>query len=381
MRTLERYFLQQVQKPVLGAVAALTAIALLSQSLSQFDLVVERGQSALTFLKVTFLSIPQLAGILFPLSIFVGSLVAINRLHGDHETIASYTSGLSLSQLSSAVLRVSVYLALIGLIINLFIQPLTMREMRRTLFKIENDLISTMVHEGEFSTSSSGLTVYVQRVDQNNHLRQIFVRAIDDDGRDRTYSAREGRIINKDGSTVMIMRDGSTQKLNDKGILEHLSFEEYSFDMTNYFNNDKFLIYKSEDRYLHELLAPADLIAPNKKKRDEFLAEAHSRLSVPLYTISFAALALIAILAGKFNRNGYGLRITVAAIIALFVRILGVVMTSVCANAPELNFMQYVLPLIPIIICWRLIRRNDRSNLSFREVVAMRRAKSKMAEA
>ena len=84
MRTLDRYIFRQLILPVGGAVAALTAIALLSQSLTQFDLVVERGQNAWTFVKITLLSLPQLAGLIFPIALFVGTLVALTRMQGEH---------------------------------------------------------------------------------------------------------------------------------------------------------------------------------------------------------------------------------------------------------------------------------------------------------
>ncbi len=66
MRTLDRYIFRQLLAPVGGAVAALAGVALLSQSLSQFDLVIEHGQNAWTFLKVTLFSMPMLAGLIFP---------------------------------------------------------------------------------------------------------------------------------------------------------------------------------------------------------------------------------------------------------------------------------------------------------------------------
>jgi lipopolysaccharide export system permease protein len=361
MRTLERYFFRQVINPVIGAILALTAIALLSQSLSQFDLVVERGQSAWVFLKVTLFSLPQLAGIVFPLGIFVGTLVAITRLHGEHEIVAAYTSGMSLSKLSNAVFRIGIYLMLLGLFSNLFVQPIANREMRKELFRIKNDLVSTLVREGEFSTSETGLTIYVQRIDQNNHLKQIFIRAKDDTEHDRTYSAKEGRILTKNGTTILIMRNGSTQQLNDKGILEHLTFEDYSFDITSYFTNDDYLTYKTTDRYLHELFFPNLDVPENRKDRVKLLAEAHSRLSAPLYSLTFAYLALISVLGGAFSRNGYGLRITAVTVIASTCRIMGVVMTSICSNTEGLNIMQYVMPVLPIWICIHLIWRNDKN--------------------
>jgi lipopolysaccharide export system permease protein len=366
MRTLDRYIFRQTLTPVLGAVAALTAIALLSQSLSQFDLVVERGQSTWTFLRITLLSLPQLAGMIFPIALFVGSLVALTRLQGEHEFTAAYASGMSLARIAYPVVRIGVYFTLISLVANLFLQPLTARAMRHELFDIKNDLVATLVKEGEFSTSETGLTIYVKRIDQNGLLREIFIRTPATGGHDRTYAAREGRIIKQDGLSYLVMRKGSTEQVNDQGALDHTTFDEYSIDITPYFATDDFLQFKESDRYMHELFFP-NLKLPgiggdwDRGNWRKLLAEGHARLASPLYNLSFLMLALLAVMGGGFSRNGYARRIAIAAGVAGATRIFGIVVTSVCASAAPLNILQYLVPLIPIVLCVRAIRRRDRA--------------------
>lgn len=360
MRTLDRYIFRQLILPVLGAVAALTAIALLSQSLSQFDLVVERGQSGWTFLTVTLLSLPQLAGLIFPIALFVGTLVALNRLSSEHEITAIRAAGEPLMKLASPMIRIGVWFALLSLAANLFLQPLTARAMRGELFRIRNDLISTLVKEGEFSTSSSGLTIYVQRIDQNGLLRQIFIRTPGEGGLDRTYAAREGRVRNVDGANILIMRNGSTQQLSaGNKVLNHTTFDETSFDISRYFTSDDFLHYKEGDRFMHELFFPNLALDWERGNWQKLQAEGHARMSSPLYNLTFVLLAVVAVLGGRFSRQGYGKRIASAAGIAALVRILGVAAETAAADMVWLNILQYTVPLIPIIICLRLIRKRD----------------------
>ncbi|HWU48867.1 MAG TPA: LptF/LptG family permease [Asticcacaulis sp.] len=365
MRTLDRYIFRQTLTPVLGAVAALTAIALLSQSLSQFDLVVERGQNTWTFLRITLLSLPQLAGMIFPIALFVGGLVALTRLQGEYEFTAAYASGMSLARIAYPIVRIGVYFTLISLIANLFLQPLTARAMRHELYDIKNDLVATLVKEGDFSTSASGLTIYVKRIDQNGLLRDIFIRTPATAGHDRTYAAHEGRIIKQDGLSYLVMRQGSTEQVNDQGALDHTTFDEYSIDITPYFATDDFLQFKESDRYMHELFFP-NLSLPGiggdweRGNWRKLYAEGHARLASPLYNLSFLMLALLAVMGGGFSRNGYGRRIAIAAAAAGGTRILGIVVTSVCASAAPLNILQYAVPLLPIYLCVQAIRKRDR---------------------
>ena len=82
MTVVEKYLFRQLTLPVLGALLALTAVALLSQSLTALEVIVERGQSAWTLAKITFLALPPLLSLILPVALFVGALVAqIGRAH------------------------------------------------------------------------------------------------------------------------------------------------------------------------------------------------------------------------------------------------------------------------------------------------------------
>ena len=362
MRTLDRYIFRQLIVPVLGAVAALTAIALLSQSLTYVELVVERGQSAWTFLKVTLLSMPQLGGLIFPIALFVGTLVALTRLQGEHEFTACYASGVPLMKLASPIIRIGVYFALISLASNLFLQPVTSRAMRQELFNIKNDLISTLIKEGDFSTSATGLTIYVQKIDQNGLLRQLYIRTPSNTGHDVTYVAKEGRIEKIDGSSILIMRDGSNQQIDTKGEITNNTWNETQINITPYFQSDDYLQFKEGDDYMHELFFPNKLKGPTQVPDGKLIAEAHSRMSGPLFCIAFVLLAIVSVLGGRFSRNGYAARIGIAAAIAAAIRIMGVVVQTASQGAGIVNILQYLVPLVPILICLYLIRKHDRGH-------------------
>ncbi|GGZ40000.1 LPS export ABC transporter permease LptF [Asticcacaulis endophyticus] len=345
---------------MIAAILALTAVAMLSQSLNQLDVIVERGQSAWVLLKISFLALPQLTSLVFPIAIFVGTLVALNRLHNEHEIVACYASGMSLWRIASPVLRLGVYITMLSLAMNLFIQPAASRLMRQELYNVKTDLASSLIREGDFSTTQSGLTIYVQRIDQNGLLRQIFIRTPGGDGMDRTYSAKEGRILRKDGTSSLVMRKGSMQQVSDKGVLNHLTFEEYAFDITNYFSSDDFLHYKESDRWMHELFYPNMAMDWERGNWKKLFAEGHSRLASPLYNIAFVLLATLGVLGGRFSRSGYTKRIMIVSSIAAGVRILGFGVEAACNNSAGMNFMQYVIPLTLIFLCAKTIYKNDR---------------------
>ena len=60
MTLIQRYLFRQIGLPIVAAVAALAGIGLLSQSLDQLEVIVERGQSVWVMVKLTLLALPQL---------------------------------------------------------------------------------------------------------------------------------------------------------------------------------------------------------------------------------------------------------------------------------------------------------------------------------
>src|SRR5215470_16842275 len=136
MRLIDRYLLRQLVGPVALATLALTTVALLSQSLSALDLIVNQRQSALVFLKITLLAMPQLINMVLPIALFVAALVSLNRLHTEQEIVVCFAGGMSRARVIGPALRLACTLAFLALAMNLFVQPAASREMRRTLFAV-----------------------------------------------------------------------------------------------------------------------------------------------------------------------------------------------------------------------------------------------------
>ncbi|WP_421931285.1 LPS export ABC transporter permease LptF [Phenylobacterium sp.] len=345
MRLIDRYLLRQLLGPTVFATLALTAVALLSTSLSQLDIIVSQRQSALVFLEVTLLAMPQLINMVMPIALLVAALVALNRLHVEQEIVVCFAGGMSRWRVIAPALRLAGVVTLIALFMNLWVQPAASRQMRETLFQVRTDLASTLVREGEFTEPAPGLTVYAQSVDNGGLIHNLFIHQTKSDGGATTYTADEGRVVKRGDKPVLLMRKGSNQEFSRTGVLNFLSFDEYVFDLSRYLQSDEMVHYKPSDRYLHELLFPDLQQVWEKQNRNKLLAEGAARLSTPLYNLTFMSFALLAIIGGGFSRLGYGRRIATVAGLAVAVRILGFVVQAGSESEPWLNLAQFIVPL------------------------------------
>jgi lipopolysaccharide export system permease protein len=357
MRLIDRYLLRQLLGPTLLATAALTAVALLSQSLTGLDLIVNQRQSAIVFLKITLLYMPQLINMILPIAVLVAAMVALNRLHTEQEIVVCFAGGMSRWRVISPAMRLAGTIAFLALVMNLWVQPLAYRALREVLFEVKTDLAATLVREGEFTEPVPGLTVYAQTIDGKGEMHNLFINQIKDDGTAVTYTAASGHVATRNGEPVLMLRDEATQQFSPRGVLEYLTNSEYPFELNQLNNADDMVHYKLSDRFLHELLFPDLQQDWEKKNRKALLAEGHERIATPLYNLAFMAMALSAIIGGGFSRLGYIRRIAVVFAIAAFVRILGFVAQSASEANVWVNVLQYAIPLGAMVLALRSIFR------------------------
>ena len=303
MTLIHRYLFRQISRPVLAACASLVGIALLSQSLDQLEIIVERGQSALTMLKLTLLAVPQVLAVIIPIGVFVGALIALTRLQREQELVACLAGGASRWNLISPAMRIAAFAALFCLAVTLFIHQ----------------------QEGDQVT---------------------------------TWDAETARFARIEGRPVLAMQNGSIQRFSGQGVLNSLTFATNVFDLSPFAQTDERVRFKEADLWMHELLNPSADLLERTGSRNQFIAEAHARLTAPLYALAAMALAIAAIMGGSFSRTGYSGRIAKASAIFLTVRVAGFGVVAASGWSPWLASLQYLLPIaVTGLGLWVVFRR------------------------
>ena len=346
MRLIERYLFQQLLGPTVMATLALTGVALLTSSLSALDLLVNQRQSLVIFAEVTLLAMPQIIALILPIALFVAALVALNRLHTEQEIVICFAGGMSRWRVASPAIRLTAFVMIFALAINLWIQPACFQKMRAILQAVRSDIASTMIKPGEFTHPSPGLTVYAQSMDDVGAIHNLFIYQTTVKGAASAITASEGRIAKRNGAPVLIMRNGSNQEFSRGGVLNFLSFDEYVFDLSAVTAIAPRERYKLSDRYPHELFFPDTTAEYAATNRDRLYAEGHSRIAGSLYSIAFMAMAFAAVVGGAFNRTGYGNRIAWMASAAMLTRTLGFAAEAASATMPLANVAQYGVPIL-----------------------------------
>lgn len=360
MPLLQRYLWTQAFWPTVLTLAALAMLALLTQSLQTLDIIVENRQSALTFLKITGLALPQLIGIILPLAVFMAALYALNRMNGDSEIIVAKAAGASPWQIGSPLVRLGIMAMIAHLVITMALQPLSFREMRAEVLKVRTDLATQLVQPGEFVSPARNLTLYAREISPSGELLDIIIHDARDAEDVITHTAKTGEIQRTPAGAALLLRNGAVQQTLVDGSLDVIEFKDYRLDLSDAFAFDTRLRLKPSDLYLHELLRPDPRTFVYGTQKEEFAAEGHSRLAAPLYNVALVMIALCFMIRGEHLRMGYGRRIIACAAIGFFVRILGFIAASSAEASLSLNIFQYAIPGLTFLICGVYLSRRRR---------------------
>lgn len=353
MNRLQRYLFSTMARTVFMIVGGLALLALLSQGLSQTDLLVENRQAALTYLKVVLLGAPQIMALLLPIGVFIATIWSLNQLHRDSEIVVAEAAGMTRWQIASPVLRLAVLAALAQLCVNLWVQPTAQRQMKETIAVARADIATSLVRPGAFTSASDQLTLFTREA-SGGVLRGIYISDARDAQAPTDYLARTGVMVEIDGAPAIVMTDGQIQQMDSNGSLSTLDFDQYAFDLTPFLAEQGETPLKSSDRYLHELLFPDLTNFFQRQDADKYVAEGHGRLAGPLVAIVMAMIGISAVLGGDFSRRGYGQRIGIATGGAIAMLAVQLSVQAEAASDPALNIVQYLLPVLVFsVLAWR----------------------------
>jgi lipopolysaccharide export system permease protein len=345
---LSLYVLGQLLAPVAILTLLMTSVIWLVTILPYLDLVINRGQSAFTFLYLILLVLPTPLVIIMPIAFFFAVLFTLHRLQSDSELVVMASAGYSLRQLAMPVLAAAAIVMALTYACLLWLMPAGQRALRDKVVDIRADMAGALLNEGDFNTSQQGLTIFIRQLSNKGEIKGILVHNNRERARPITYIAEKGILAQTPAGARLIMVDGTIETSAQGGKqLQVLHFDRYTINLDQFSEPARYAMRKMNERYLGELLWPSEP-AVTQRIRDQFFAAAHDRIAQPLYCIAFALIALAAVMRGRRQRGSVALRLTVASLVAAGLRIAGYGVMGLAQRHPALVGIFYLLPLLGI---------------------------------
>ena len=358
MNQITRYIFRQLVVGTILITLGLMCLVWLTQSLRYVELIVNRGLSATVFMHLTLLLLPSFLALILPIGVFAIVLFTYNRLLADRELVVLRAAGWNQQQIARPALILGLVCTLLGYGLSLHLMPESFRAFRDLQFKIRSEFSAILLEEGVFNQITDDLTVHIRGRGPEGDLIGILVHDTRDPQRPVTMMAERGALVVRDGQPRVIMVNGSRQEVErGTGQLKMLYFERTVVDLGNFGDDIGPRYFEPRERSLDELLT---VTAADVGEGDvgRHRVEAHTRLAAPLASISYALIALAAVLGGSYNRLGQVGRVlmAVAAVAVLQGGLLGI--GNVVARDTHLWPLFYLHALVPIPIAWMMMMQN-----------------------
>lgn len=315
---IERYIGREALLSTTGVVLVLMLIGLSNQFVRYLADAAQGEISATLVFKVVAMHLPTLLGLLLPLGLFLGVMLALSRLYAESELTALFACGLSYRQLVRALMMPMILMTLLAGLINFWLAPHYMYEVARTLAQAQADLMSRAITPGRFQTSDDGKYVlYIDSMtDEGKRAHDVFI-AEQDPGTGEGFhlgviassTGYEWRDPDSDEEYIVLKDGYRYQGIPGDALYQLMSFKEYGL---------KILKRQAKFSVKERAIPTLDLL--HAEKRDE-QAELQWRICI---TMSPFILALFAIVVsrvkprqGKYAKAFPGIVIAIVYINAL----------------------------------------------------------------
>ena len=372
--TIYKYFFYEFLRFFLITLFALAAIVWAVQSVNFLDLVTEDGHAFITYFKYSILTLSKVFTKLIPFSFLLAIVLTILKFEKDNELIVIWTSGLNKINVVNLILRISIIIMFAQLLMTSFINPSLLNLSRSVLKSSELQFIPSLMKEKEFNDTVEGLTIFIDKKDENNIYYNIFIQ---DDGRilsdvgtsSSTIFARFGFITPDEKN--LILHDGNIQNLKDDNSVNIVKFDKTVFNLsgisTKSISEPKLqetstmkIIECIKNKYAEDFHNCKD----NKKALMNIKIEINKRFGMPIF-IPLISLICSFLLSSRKDKKNYNYNKYIYFFICFAILTLSEIMVRYSGNSWIHASTYYLLPLIMMPFFYlTLIRKFKYENLS-----------------
>ncbi|WP_284375719.1 LPS export ABC transporter permease LptF [Amylibacter marinus] len=306
MKKLDRYILGQLLGPFFFFCLVFAGILWLNQALAIVDIVIDNGQPASVFVKLSLLLFPKVMESTIPIAGFAASIFVTNKLFGESELVVMMSAGRSNHQLTKPFFTFGMICLVLMLVMVHFVNPWAKTEQLDRRDEIRRQFITQIIQPGEFISDQDRYTFFFGEKFPNGLVRDVLIEERISDTETVTHIAKQGQVVNEDGQITLVLFEGSIQRLQrGNNNLSLVQFDSLAFDLSSLGGD-----IPARESQISELSTPALLAHISGMEADlPALIRAqtllHERISITLLVLLAPALGMATLLLGGFSRSGF----------------------------------------------------------------------------
>jgi lipopolysaccharide export system permease protein len=329
-----------------------------SRAVVLFDTLIASGQSAMVFLELTTLTLPNVIRVVLPVAAFASVVYVANRLQSDSELVVVQATGYSPMRLA----RPAVYF---GLIVTMFMMalvhvlvPASVGRLTERTAEITESVTARLLTEGTFFHPIPGLTFYIREITPEGELRNVFINDSRSAARQITYTARSALIVREAAGPKLLMFDGMAQTVNTATRqLSVTRFDDFVYDIGALVPLPAPDRRRMEELSTLELLAATDdLVAETGRPATHLKFEGHDRMTQAILGLVTPLVGFSIMMLGGFSRFGMWRQIFGAIIALVLIESLDNSLSGRIRADASLLPLAYLAPAVGLFATWLTLR-------------------------
>ncbi|MGB2740543.1 MAG: LPS export ABC transporter permease LptF [Cognaticolwellia sp.] len=287
-----RYLLKEVAKTQLAVFLVIMTIFISNKFVRVLDDASEGGIPGHLVMTFIALKIPDLAGMILPLSFFLGVLLAYGRIYAENEMTVLHACGVSEWYVVRVTLILGFVTAIITGIFTLYLSPMAAEYEYQVKDQIAADSGLSSLIAGRFQTTGNeNAVVFIHEKNrEDNTFEKVFVAQLPDQDKPNAsvidsslVYAATGQVVEEEtGSQRLILSEG-TRYQND---IKNKEFRQVAFD--------KYYIQIQDQKVAHKRrkLSAIPTAELYQDQTPETSAESQWRIAFPLVCIIMTLVAV-----------------------------------------------------------------------------------------
>ena len=311
-----KYLAQEVLKNFFIILLTFTVVAWTVRAVNFLDLMVEDGYASNIYFKYTFLNISTIASKFIPLSFLLSLVISILKFERQKELLILWTSGLDKIKVANIFLLISIFLALLQILLSLIINPYLLNKSRFLLKETQLSKISSVIKTNDFTDTFEGVTFYVKGKNSQNVMENIFIKDVNgtlSSFTNNSAKSNDSIIIAESGYAIdkkLILFNGTIQTMNQEKQIKNFNFKKTELSVANFLTRTivipklqetsslrlmKCLMKKNKKQYLEN--------CPFKNSNEEVVNTLSRRLGLPLYLPLISIISSFLLIYKKEKKN------------------------------------------------------------------------------
>ena len=205
------------------------------QAVNYLDFVTQDGHGFQTYFLYSLFNFPKIVHRLIPFVFFISLFLILINYETRNELLIFWTHGITKVNFANKILILSIILFFFQILIGGYISPLSQFKSRMILKDSDVNYFSSLIKEGKFINAVSGLTIFIQKKENDGSFKNIYLDDSSKRATKMTY-ASSGQIIDRNNEKVFKLFNGSVinKKENKINVFE---FDQIDINLSEYSTN------------------------------------------------------------------------------------------------------------------------------------------------